>query len=82
MNAFDKRRRLSVFAMIDIVHKLVPFLFFFNISHVILVCRIKVRFVFFTFYKQLRLYGLKIYGTIREFKNPHNGVKKRKRQRK
>jgi hypothetical protein len=37
--------------------------------------------IFTTFFKKMILFGLKWYGGIREFLNPHNGVRGRKIRR-
>lgn len=81
-NRQDKRRRLSIFAMEDIVSKLYPSIFFSEIDRVIIVSRIKAKSIIFALKNQLKFYGLSVFGYIKEFVNPHNGIKLRKKKRK
>jgi len=80
-NPGDKRRRLSFFALEDIVTKFAGWAYFYHISMVIIISRVRSRSVFRAFNRMLKLYGLKVYGRIREFLNPHNGVRGRKIRR-
>jgi ribosomal protein S11 len=77
----DKKRRLSVFAIEDIVFKILPPMVFSDMSHVILVSRVKTRAIIFSMCRKLRFYGFKVFGLIRESVNPHNGVRARKEKR-
>jgi ribosomal protein S11 len=81
-NKHDKRRRLSIFAIENIIDKLYSYISFNNVSHLIIVSRIKHRAIMHALTRKIRFYGFKIYGYIKEFVNPHNGVKKRKLKRK
>lgn len=81
-NKQDKRRRLSSFAMEDIISKLLGPLVFSQIDRLIIVFRIKSRAILYALSRKLYFYGFKIFGFIKEFVNPHNGVKKRKLKRK
>lgn len=81
-NVEDKRRRLSFFAMEDIVEKIFPSLFFTEVDRIIIVSHIRSRSVLYTLKRKLKFYGFKLFGFIKEFVNPHNGVKLRKKKRK
>jgi len=81
-NKRDKRRRLSVFAIDDIVNKLSSYIFLHDVSFLIIISRIKNRVIMRTLTRKLRHFGFKISGHIKEFVNPHNGVKSRKMKRK
>lgn len=81
-NKQDKRRRLSVFAVEDIVSKLLGPLIFSEIDRLIIVSHIKSKAILYALSRKLYFYGFKIFGHIKEFTNPHNGVKKRKLKRK
>ena len=48
----------------------------------IIISRIKTRKIMYALTRKIRFYGFKIHGYIKEFVNPHNGVKKRKLKRK
>lgn len=78
----DKRRRLSVFAMENIIDKLSSYISLHDVGHLIIISRIKNRAVMYSLTRKLRFYGFKIFGYIKEFVNPHNGVKQRKIKRK
>jgi len=78
----DRRRRLSLFAMENIIDKLNVHIYLSDVTHLIIVSRIKNRVIMYTLTRRLRFYGFKIYGYIKEFVNPHNGVKQRKLKRK
>lgn len=80
-NAKDKRRRLSIFAIKDIALKIMPVLLTYDVYHLILICRIKSSFVLQAMHTHLTSHTFKIYGSIREFINPHNGVKAKKQKR-
>ena len=77
----DKRRRLSFFALEDIIDKFIPYVFLYDITKLILISRVRAKMIFTTFFKKMILFGLKWYGGIREFLNPHNGVRGRKIRR-
>jgi len=81
-NKQDKRRRLSGFAMEDIVHKIYPSIFFKDVDRIIVISRIKSRSVIFALTSTLKFYGLLLFGYVREFVNPHNGVKLKRKKRK
>ena len=55
----DKRRRLSFFALEDMVSKFVPYLFLYDVTMLILISRIRTKMVFRTFFKHLGFFGLK-----------------------
>jgi hypothetical protein len=78
----DKRRRLSSFAISDIIDKIYPIIFINEITHIIIVSKVYSRFIIKSLRRSLRVYGLKFYGHIKEFVNPHNGVKLRRKKRK
>ena len=78
----DKRRRLSIFAMEDIVSRLFIYIYLSDVNRIIVVSRIKTKAILNTLYRKLKFYGFKIFGYIKEFVNPHNGVKLKKRKRK
>jgi ribosomal protein S11 len=80
-NPGNKKRRLSFFALEDIVTKFAGWAYFYNITMIIIISRIRSKSVFSSFYRKLKLYGLKVYGRLREFVNPHNGVRGRKIRR-
>jgi len=77
----DKKRRLSVFAIEDIISKLFPSLFFSEVNEIIIITRIKANFIISAMFRQLRFHGLKVFGYIREFVNPHNGVRLKRAKR-
>src|ERR1044072_2266344 len=81
-NKQDKRRRLSVFAIENIIDKLYSYISLNDVGNLIIVSRIKNRAIMYSLTRKIRFYGFKIYGYIKEFVNPHNGVKKRKLKRK
>lgn len=55
----DKRRRLSFFALEDIIDKIVPYIFLYDITMLILVSRIRTKMVFNTFFSKIGIFGLK-----------------------
>jgi ribosomal protein S11 len=81
-NKKDKRRRLSTFAIENIIDKLYGYISLYDIGHLIIISRIKSRILLFALTRKLKFYGLKIFGHIKEFVNPHNGVKHKKLKRK
>jgi len=81
-NKQDKRRRLSAFAIEDIISKLFGPLFFSEVNRLIIISHIKSRAILYALSRKLYFYGFKVFGFIKEFVNPHNGVKKRKLKRK
>lgn len=77
----DKRRRLSFFALEDIVVNFIPYVFLYDLSNFIIISRVRSKSVFSTFFRKLKSFDLKCFGCIREFINPHNGVRGRKIRR-
>lgn len=55
----DKRRRMSFFALEDIITKFIPYVFLYDITMLILISRIRTKSVFRTFFKKISLFGLK-----------------------
>lgn len=64
-NKQDKRRRLSSFAMEDIITKLLGPLVFSQVDRLIIVSRIKTRAVLYALSRKLYFYGLKFSGLLR-----------------
>ena len=78
----DKRRRVSFFAMEAIVDKIFPYMSFTDVNRLIVVSRISSRSIFYTLKRKLKSYAFRLFGFVKEFVNPHNGVKLRKKKRK
>lgn len=55
----DKRRRLSFFALEDIIDKFIPYVFLYDITKLILISRVRAKMIFTTFFKKMILFGLK-----------------------
>jgi len=71
----DKRKRLSSFAVENIVDKLYGYISMNDVGHLIIVSRLRSKILMFALIRKLKFYGLRIFGYIKEFVNPHNGVK-------
>jgi len=79
--AGDRKRRLSVFAMQDIIINFTSTFFQYTIKKIIVVLRIRKSFIMYAVRKYLKVMQIKVLGILREFVNPHNGIRLKRNKR-
>jgi ribosomal protein S11 len=77
-----KKMRKSPYSVEAMFPKILLYLKFYKIRSVDIFIKMKLRAHIFFLFKELKLYGIRIFRIFEMYGVPHNGVKARKIQRK